>query len=397
MAEIITPRPAEKPTPESSISMGEDGMRRHRRGGPRPEGWASRLNEFQELWNRDGKWRHKTDAEWTVGLEESIGTDDFPEVFGDSLDRALLARYAGLGRPLDPIFMKKTLKDFRTAKVFRIDGSVKRLQVVGEYGVYGETPRLESKYELLLKKYGKRFRFSFEAFKNDDLGIFDDVPADLAESAVNTEAWLQTATFWDANGPLDAFFAHATEGQGGVSSNALSVANLGAAAAAMRGNASGFRNNEGEPFNNEPGFLVVGPALEYTARQILDSTEVEHVLTGSTDVARAEFGKKNTVGTTLNLMLIVDPWIPVVVTTGTLANTTWALFSRTVSPGAFGRPQWSEAPELFMKGPDQSRVGGGATSPFDGSFESDDIQYKVRHGADTVALDPRGGWASDGQ
>jgi hypothetical protein len=336
---------------------------------------------------------------WQLALREAMGTADFPNVFGDSLERSMRARYQSVGRNLDPIFERVPIRDFRSAKQFRIDGTVKRLQIVGERGTYGEAARYETEYSLALAKYGKIFDLSWEAFVNDDLGIFNSLAIDLADSAINTEAWKQTSTFWDASGPLDSFFAGAT-GQGAVASTALTIDALQTACAAMQGNASGFRNRDGEPLLNRPGFLVVGPALRYTAQQILQSTEVERLETqaGNSDTAKTytQYGTKN-IGSALGLTLIVDPWIPVVVTSGTIASTTWAIFSRDIKAAAIGRLRGRETPEIFMHAPDQMRAGGGMASVWDGDFDADAIKWKVRHCLATTATDLRAGWASDGQ
>jgi hypothetical protein len=45
-----------------------------------------------------------------------------------------------------------------------------------------------------------------------------------------------------------------------------------------------------------------------------------------------------------------------------------------------------ETPQIFMKMPNQSTVGGGP-SPMDGDFDTDSIEYKVRHIFGGVAED----------
>jgi hypothetical protein len=55
-----------------------------------------------------------------------------------------------------------------------------------------------------------------------------------------------------------------------------------------------------------------------------------------------------------------------------------------------------EAPQLFMKDPDAIRVGGGAVSPLDGDFDTDSIQYKLRHVFGGTLLDTKSAVASNG-
>jgi hypothetical protein len=56
-----------------------------------------------------------------------------------------------------------------------------------------------------------------------------------------------------------------------------------------------------------------------------------------------------------------------------------------------------EAPEVCMKASDKISMGGGAISPFEGDFDTDDIKYRVRvvHGG--WQLDPRYCYAQVGQ
>ena len=99
------------------------------------------------------------------------------------------------------------------------------------------------------------------------------------------------------------------------------------------------------------------------------------------------------------LQLIINPWIPIIVTTGTFGQTTWALFSdpAEIAAAEFGLLAGHESPELFMKASNQARVGGGVAGPMDGDFETDNIFYKVRHVLGGVTLSGRAGYASDGQ
>lgn len=364
------------------------------------KGWHETCLRLEDMIDRreDFSASKMDQATYEYILKHAYGTDDFPLAFGDIIDRRLKARYMSLGRVLDPLFVIGTNRDFKTANIFRMQGTTKRLQQVGEFGEYLEAARYETRWQIKLNKYGKSFQMSWEAFLNDDLGIFDGVPTDMADSAINTEAWLQTSTFWDADGPLDAYFADADEGQGGVSSNTLTIANVQSGVAALRVTTTNMRNYQGEPIMKRPRYLVVNPSHEYDARQILESSEVRWAGAGagSSDTAKYQTGTKN-IANTLNLDLIVDDWLAVVCTTGTIGATTWGIFCDNIKGGEFRRLAGHEAPELFMRLPNAVRVGGGAVTPFDGSFTDDSIAYKVRHCAATTTTDMRAGWASDGQ
>ena len=101
------------------------------------------------------------------------------------------------------------------------------------------------------------------------------------------------------------------------------------------------------------------------------------------------------------VQLSVNPYLPVIASSN--GNTSWYLFG---SPSD-GRPalelgflEGHETPEIFMKSPNAQRVGGGEVNPFDGDFDNDSIQYKVRHVFGGTRLTNTGGEkstvASDG-
>ncbi len=379
---------------EQNADKDWDGWLQHDVVRPIRPGWHDTCLRLEEMLGHQGRWRRMPHEARTLALHMAYGTADFPLAFGDIIDRRLQARYQSQGRVLDPIFEMGTSRDFKTANVFRMQGTVKRLQQVGELGAYGEAARYETRWQVTLTKYGKTFVLSWEAFKDDDLGIFDGVPADMADSAINTESWLQTTTFWDANGPLDAYFADANEGQGGVAATAFSTANLAAARSELRTTTANMRNFQGEPILKRPRFIINNATIETTVRQTLESTNVEW--TESAGGAATERGTKN-IAAVLGLTHITDDWLDVVCTTGTIADTTWALFCENIKGAVMRRLQGVEAPELFMRSPNAVRVGGGAVSPFDGSFDDDSMAWKVRHCVGRVATDMRAGWASDGQ
>src|SRR5690606_28224989 len=137
------------------------------------------------------------------------------------------------------------------------------------------------------------------------------------------------------------------------------------------------------------------PALEVTARNILNATEIL-AATGGGD------GNGNDQLRTANWMrnrvqLVVNPWLPIVDTT--TGNTAWYVFA---APSA-GRPAMEvgflighESPELWMRTPDAVRVGGGTVAPEEGDFEHDAIRYRVRHVLGGTLMDPKMGVASKG-
>jgi hypothetical protein len=55
-----------------------------------------------------------------------------------------------------------------------------------------------------------------------------------------------------------------------------------------------------------------------------------------------------------------------------------------------------EEPEIFIKEPNARRIGGGASDPMNGSFDTDSIDYKVRHVVGGRIVDGKATVASNG-
>ena len=134
-----------------------------------------------------------------------------------------------------------------------------------------------------------------------------------------------------------------------------------------------------------PKYLVVPPALEFTARQILTSA-TKQVATG---VAGVPYPTANVVAT-LGLTLVVDKYLPII-NTGNDQHTQWYLFSDPNDIAAIESAHLTghERPEVAMKASDKVTVGGGAISPMSGDFATDNVFYRVRLVFGAAALDWR--------
>ena len=341
--------------------------------------WKKQLSEVNRLLeNRQGR----STRAWAAKLEEAMSTDTFTYLFADILDRKLEAAFQGVGTPLAPVFRKATLRDFRARKIQKITGQTQRLQKVNELGEYTAQEVADSEVEYSLEKYGRIMQWSWESFINDDIGLIDSFPQTLANNAINTLAYLQTSLLFDADGPIDANMT----GDGGlaaIATTALSIANLQAAITAMQG----YTDND-EPILNKPKYLVVGPILEMTARTILSDAALQVTTTANVPVSTFNALSQ------YRLELIVDPWLPLLATNNV---SSWALVAAPeFCVGCeFGELAGHVGPELFVKAPTQSPVGGGGGSPMDGGFETDAAAYKVRLVAGgTGSIEHRAFWGS---
>ena len=354
----------------------------------RPAGWDGALAGFERLMtNADGLSVRK----WQARVEEASGASDFTYLNADTIDRKLLAAYKTRPRVMRQIARLDTALNFLTAKRFAIDPLGAILPEVAERGPYEIDKLQDRRFQITCKKRGRIVPFSWESMINDDLGAYNRLPEALAATAISTEDYLLTALFWNNAGPLDTYFDVTNVGEDGVSNKPLTAENLAYAIQVMTGGGKYAFNDV--PIVNVPRYLVVPPALEITAQQLLMSMNVAYVFGGT--ITPTQMPTANVIANR-GIQLLVNPWIPYIVTTGTLASTTWALFSESVPACELDYVMGHETPELFIRNSRQDRIGGGS-SAFDGSWEDDTIAYKIRVTPGVTVLDPRGGWASDGQ
>jgi hypothetical protein len=322
-------------------------------------------------------------------FQEAMTTDDFPLLFGDILDRQLLANYMETPVTYRNFCKIATVPDFRTVKRFGVTGAEGVLSAVEQQAEYPESKLTEAKYEYSVKKYGRRIPFSWEAMINDDLDALKDVPARFGRAARRTEQKFATALYIDANGP------HATLYSAGnvniVTANpVLSIAALQTAMTIL----AAMKDADGEPIMIDAVHLVVPPALEIVALNILNSTELRlNEVGGATNQqVIVQNWMRN------RLKLSVDPYIPIVASTAN-GSTSWFLFA---DPGnnrpalEIGFLRGHESPEIFIKAANAQRVGGGESDPMNGDFDTDSVQYKVRHVIGGTRMDPKMTVASNG-
>lgn len=297
-------------------------------------------------------------------IKEALTTSDFPYLFGDVLDRQVLASYKAV-EPVWKAFVKmSTVRDFRDAYRFAMTGGDQYLEEVGEKGEYLASERGEEKFTLNVKKYGRQFDISWESLINDDLGALRDTPERFARAAVRTEHRIATGLY-AGNAVL--------YGHGNRSANPLTIANLETGLQYM----DALTDANGEPILNSAKFLVVVPALRLTAKQILTSTQKMWVYRGDTDAGPTAMPMANVVSQE-GLTLIVDKYLPILDTVSD--EEAWYLFAdpKDIAALEMAHLRGHERPEVCMKASNKVTLGGGAIGPMSGDFESDNVFYRVR-------------------
>lgn len=314
-------------------------------------------------------------------FKEAMSTSDFPILFADVLDRKMLGYYKEWTPVHEAFVYSDTVNDFRVVKRFAQDGLEGVLPEVGELDEYPEDALEESKDEYSVHKRGKRVSLSWETWVNDDFNNFLRIPERLARAARRTESRIATELYVGPKGPHESLYK--AEFKNVVTGNPqLDIAGLQKAMLVL----SEQKDNDNEPIVNEALVLVVPPALEVTAQNILNAITIDVNEAGGTEKQRLR---------TQNWMqnrvkLVVDPYMPIIASEAN-GNTSWFLFS---DPN-IGRPaivmgklRGYEEPSLYEKVPTARRIGGGEVAE---SFEDDSRQWRIRHVRGGARLTNTGG------
>jgi len=335
-------------------------------------------------------------------FQEAMTTSDFPNLFADILDRQLLSAYRIADKTWPQIAQRKTVNDFRTVKRFPYQyGASSALAVVPMDGVYPEDKISDTApYTYAVQKYGRRLPFAFETITNDDLDALKDAPDRFARACTATEEKFATQLYVGATGPNTSFFTDGNKNIMSVAAGAT-AANPVLSIAALQ---DAWRmlmlqkDPDGNPIVVTYITLVVGPALYITAKNILEAFELWLVGAEAGATANQQLHVNNWMKG--NVKLVMNPWIPTIATTGTYGATSWWLFADAANGNAaleMGFLKGYEEPQIFMKAPNAQMVGGGMANVMAGDFDTDSIQYKVRHIFGGATIDPKLALGSTGQ
>ncbi|MFC5744822.1 Mu-like prophage major head subunit gpT family protein [Actinomadura rugatobispora] len=325
-----------------------------------------------------------------LDFEEAMTTSDFSILFADILDRQVLGSYQDWPSEWARYTRRGTVRDFRTVKRYTLDGGAAVLGEVPERGEYPEADVVPGEYEYRVSKRGRRLDHTFEMRVNDDLDMFRELPITLGRASRMTEDKFVTELFAQSTGPNSTFFS---VGHGNIVTGnpVLSVDGLQDGMTQM----GQQRDRDGNPIFIQSVNLVVPPALEVVANNIINATEVLAASGGGDGTGNNQLRTANWLRNKVSV--VVNPWLPIVDTTS--GNTAWYLIANTMA----GRPAMEigflrgyEQPQVFVKAPDSLRVGGGSVPVEDGDFETDAIRHKVRHILGGTLMDYRMAAASNG-
>lgn len=316
-------------------------------------------------------------------LSETMMSSEFSNLLGQTLDRVLLAKYATYSPSYRAFLRRRLVRDFRSvSSVRRNTGG--RLSEVRQGTNYPLEGLAEAAYTFAVAKYGKGYEITWEMIVNDDLEAFTSLPEDMAEDAIQTEMYLAAALYVANSTLFSTTHSHEGVNYSNKDTAALAIDALIAAFNTM----VKYPGDADKPLMNQPVYLVIPPALQLKARQILGSMQIVwaggDATTGATAVAHPTDNPVQGL-----LTVVIDPYIPILDPTN--GHTSWYLFSdpRQIHGAEYAFLRGYEQPQMFMRNANSMRVGGGADVV---DYDRDTRGYKVRHVFGGSHANAAGGW-----
>ena len=230
-----------------------------------------------------------------------------------------------------------------------------------------------------LAKLGAKFGFTWEASVNDVIGFFEQIPGELLQLVLDTEE----REVFEAlvNGTTNELAAQTLPDGTTTAPNApISPEAIWAAILQLQ-------NTEvnGRKVGRASGYNVVVPAGTGDFVNYALNRDIIQIVDGSVVYGPGDRSALQNV---------------TVVESSFLSGTNWIVLPK---PGAIRRPvlellrlRGYEAPELRVHGDTGSYVGGAAVSPFEGNFDADTIDYRIRYVAGGVMWSSAFSVKSDG-
>jgi len=354
--------------------------------GARPVGISeSQVREASALLDKALKGSRRA----SLDVQEAFSTSDFTLAAFAAIDQEMVAQYEEKPSEWQQYTKVTTVRDFKAKHLRQVGRAAFGLSAVPELTEYPNVDGVVSDDKTIrVGKFGNRYAVSWEAWINDEaIDEIGDIPGWMSQAAAETEAVIAASNLVGASGINTDFFK---AGNGNApTALPLTYANLETAIKAVRGRKA--KINGKDVVVKTPSLrLVVGPSLQSQAEGILGIREIRRTIDGIEQV------ETNTLSSSVTL--VVDPALEVV-NTGAKAGTTWFLLPDPNGPRPAvyaAKLRGHESPEIRVKADAGQRVGGGAIAASEGSFEIDDIQYRVRHVFGGAAIDPTFTYASTG-
>lgn len=336
-------------------------------------------------------------------LKESVATPDFPNLFNQLTAYGMLGQYAELPSTWPAYADRVTVSDFRAQRLMEWDDdwsqmpeqnggfprnshALARIPELTEYPTFSLTEAERSYY---VAKYGARFPFSFEVFRNDEFQIIQDLPSRMALRANQTEDIAATSVLASPTGPAAPFFntdqdfgPHVPPGNYVPGNPELSIDAIRTAIENIT-----MRRVNGRMVTVQHFALVVPPSLEFRAREL--TTDSQFLTVEPRGDGEVRYNTTNVVAG--RFTVVVNQFLPLVDQSDNSVNT-WYLVPMGGTDGTrraivMAFLTGEEVPDLRVNSDTGSAIGGGAIDPMRGSFSHDDVQFRVRHILGATGLD----------
>jgi len=331
-------------------------------------------------------------------LRAALSPDDYPLLFGDTIDRVLLAKYRAIDSDWRSYIHVASVMDFRDVKRFKAGRGGGILGVLQPGEAYKADKPSEAKYSYAVEKRGSVRNIFWEALINDDLGALAETPDDFAYRARQTEAYVAAGLYLAAGGVNTDLYKtnHSFTTEAGTTttySNSFQHGISAAALAYILGQMGNYPDDSGGglPFSNDPIHLVVATReMQFKAEQIVNSPTVMAV--GATDDRNIPTISILPDQIRSRMQVHYEPMIRMWDTVN--YQTRWFLFADLNDGHAVevGFLQGYEDPQLFMRASAQLALGGGLASPMMGDFDTDSVDYKIRMVMGGASTEDVGGW-----
>lgn len=217
-------------------------------------------------------WSKREIATAALGIADSSrgyhSSSDFPIILGETFRANLRAAYKLRENTFAPFTRRTTISDFKTITRAQLSGMIGDFDQIVEGGEYKSGSFAEGKEAYKLSKYGKKVAITWESLINDEMDAFSRIPQAFAAKARIKQANIVYSILTGnpvMNDGVALFHAdHANLAGSGANP---SVNSLGEARKAIRGQ----KDLNGDLIDLMPRYLIIGPDLEQSVRQLLSN------------------------------------------------------------------------------------------------------------------------------
>lgn len=353
-----------------------------------------KVKAVQTLWEAAAQGDRVAEAR----LMESIATSDAALNAVYLVNLQTLDQFDLAPRTWTQIAGTRELPDFRPAVLTGIFGGFEGLKRDGTAAGNGQTNpagiapvvaeaetypyatigNVEASYGRL-KKRGFKVGWTWEARVNDGIGFFDQIPGEMLNVALDTEEYEVYSALLSTNASRQ--LTGGTIYDGGAALNANSAIGRRAVIKAVQDLAQ--RTVNGRLIQVNGGYNLIVPVGATPAVQFALQQPMIQKLPGSSGgyVVDISDPGTNIIG---SVTIIESPYV---------TGTNWYLVPK---PGTVRRPvlelgrlRGEAAPELRVNNLTGNYAGGGAVAPFEGSFDNDTIDMRLRYPITGILWDDR--------